>query len=175
MSPSWISEEMRESVGRVYGTPSVSVPISLSDIRKWALAIYYPESPPRLFWDEEYAAFGIHGGIVAPEEFNPFAWFTAEGPVLPSRFEGPVRGRGPEEMLGLAAPDTHFVMSGEVSLIHGSRMRPGDVITSGLTQLLGYHETYTRLGLTLITTTETHWTNQRGEMVRIFRYTGLRY
>ena len=44
-----------------------------------ALAVYYPDVPPRLFWDEEYARSTRHGGIVAPEDFNPFAWFTADG------------------------------------------------------------------------------------------------
>ena len=85
---------MRSVVGREFGMTRQSVPISLSDIRKWALAIYYPEVPPRLFWDEDYAANTSHGGIVAPEEFNPFAWFTADGPVMPSSYEGEIRGSG---------------------------------------------------------------------------------
>ena len=45
-------------------------------------------------------------------------------------------------------------------------MRPGDVITSGLTKLVEYRERQTRLGLMLITITETTWTNQKDEMVR---------
>jgi hypothetical protein len=166
---------MRAAIGREYGTSHQSVPISLSDIRRWALAIYYPEAPPRMFWDEDAAASGPHGGIVAPEEFNPFAWFTAEGPVLPPTFEGQVRGSGTEEALGIEAPETSFILNGGLELIHGSRMRPGDVITSGHTKLIEYRERQTRLGLMLITITETPWTNQRGEMVRITRSNGLRY
>ena len=122
---------MRSVVGREFGTARRSVPISLSDIRKWALAIYYPEVPPRLFWDEDYAASTSHGGIVAPEEFNPFAWFTADGPVMPSNYEGEIRGSGPEEPLGVAEPETSFILNGGLELVHGARMRPGDVITSG--------------------------------------------
>jgi N-terminal half of MaoC dehydratase len=171
----WISEEMRSAIGSEFGTTRQSVPISLSDIRRWALAIYYPEAPPRLFFDEDYAASTSHGGIVAPEEFNPFAWFTAEGPVLPPNFEGPVRGSGPEEALGIKAPETNFVLNGGLEMEHGARMRPGDVITSGRTKLIEYRERQTRLGLMLITITETTWTNQRGEMVRITQSTGLRY
>jgi len=50
----------------------VSYPITVSDIRRWAMAVYYPEEPPRLFWDEEYARATRHGGIVAPEaSFGP--------------------------------------------------------------------------------------------------------
>jgi N-terminal half of MaoC dehydratase len=166
---------MRAAVGREVGTTQQSAPISLSDIRRWALAIYYPESPPRVFWDEDYAATLSYGGVVAPEEFNPFAWFTAAGPNLPSTFEGQVRGSGPEEALGIQAPETSFIMNGGLEMIHGARMRPGDVITSGLSKLLSYREAQTRLGLMLITVSETTWTNQKGEMVRITRGTGLRY
>jgi hypothetical protein len=166
---------MRAAIGREYGAPRTSVPISVSDIRKWALAIYYPEVPPKLFWDEDYAAATPHGGIVAPEEYNPFAWFTADGPVVPASYEGPVRQIGPEGPLGITEPETTFVMNGGIEMLHGARMRPGDVITSGLTTLLDYQERQTRLGLMLIHTAETTWTNQNGEMVRITRHTGLRY
>jgi hypothetical protein len=171
----WISEEMRAAIGCEFGRTQQSVPISLSDIRKWALAIYYPEVPPRLFWDEEYAAATVHGGIVAPEEFNPFAWFTADGPVMPPTYEDPVGRRGMEEGLGLTSPATSFVMNGGLEFVHGARMRPDDVITSGLTKLVEYRERETRLGLMLVTITETTWTNQKDEMVRITRGTGLRY
>jgi hypothetical protein len=171
----WISDDMREAVGREYGATRRSVPIALSDIRKWALAIYYPDVPPRLFWDEEYAAKTSHGGIVAPEEFNPFAWFTAEGPNMPPTYEGSIRGSGPEESLGIASPETNFIMNGGIEYVHGARMRPGDVITSGLTKLIEYRERVTRLGLMLISGTETAWTNQNDEMVRITRATLLRY
>ena len=128
-----------------------------------------------MFWDEDYAASTSYGGVVAPEEFNPFAWFTADGPVLPPTFEGQVRGADMEEAFGIAAPDTSFIMNGGLEMVHGARMRPGDVITSGRTKLLEYRERQTRLGLMLISITETPWTNQRGEMVRITRGTGLRY
>lgn len=175
MPDTWISDEMRALVGREYGTPRRSVPIALSDIRKWALAIYYPEVPPRLFWDEEHAATTSYGGVVAPEEFNPFAWFTADGPVIPPTFEGAVRGMGVEEALGVEGPKTSFILNGGMEMVHGARMRPGDVITSGLTKLAEYRERETRLGLMLFTITETTWTNQHDEMVRITRSTGLSY
>jgi hypothetical protein len=171
----WITDEMRAIVGSEFGRPRTSVPISLSDIRRWALAIYYPEAPPRLFWDEEYAATTVHGGVVAPEEFNPFAWITADGPNLPPTFEGRVGGAGMEETFGVEPPATSFVMNGGLEMTHGIRMRPGDVITSGLTKLVEYRERETRLGLMLFTITETTWTNQDDEMVRVTRGTGIRY
>jgi N-terminal half of MaoC dehydratase len=171
----WISEEMKALVGREYGTSRQSLPISLSDIRRWAAAIYWPEPPPKLYWDEDYAATTSHGGVVAPEEFNPFAWYTADGPNVPPSYEGSIRGGGVEEQFGVKAPETNFIMNGGLEMQHGARMRPGDVITSGLTKLVEYRERETRLGLTLFTISETPWTNQNGEMVRITQGTGISY
>ncbi len=166
---------MQALIGREYGTPRRSLPIETSDIRRWAAAIYWPEPPPRLFWDAAYAASTSHGGIVAPEEFNPFAWFTEDGPNVPSSFEGSVRAMGIEEAFDVEGPATNAIMNGGIELRHGVRMRPGDVITSGLTKLADYRERETRLGLMLFTMTETPWTNQNGEMVRISRSTLIRY
>jgi hypothetical protein len=171
----WITDDMRALVGQEFGSERISVPIALSDIRKWALAVYYPEVPPRLFWDEEYARTTSHGGIVAPEEFNPFAWFTADGPAMTPSFEGPVRNSGPEAAFGVDGPDTTGVLNGGIQVTYGVRMRPGDVITCSRTKLVDYKERTTRLGLMLFTTTDTSWTNQNGEMVKITRGTGIRY
>lgn len=166
---------MRSAIGREFGTVIRSLPICASDIRKWALAIYWPKPPPKLFWDEAYAATTQHRGIVAPEEFNPFAWFTADGPVLPRESsQNPLRS-GPEGALKISAPDTHVALNGGREIVHGVRMRPGDVITQGPTKLVDYRERSTRHGLTLITVTESTWTNQSEETVRVTRGTSLRY
>ncbi len=58
-----------------------SAPIRDSDIRRWALAVYWPAMPPRRFWDEAYARTTRWGGIVAPDEFNPFAWPAFDAPA----------------------------------------------------------------------------------------------
>jgi hypothetical protein len=172
---SWISDEMRALVGRSFGAKRSSAPIALSDIRRWAIAIYYPEVPPRLFWDEEYAATTSHRGVVAPEEFNPFAWFTAEGPVMAPTWEGPIRDAGPESAFGVRGPDTTFILNGGMEVSYGVRMRPGDVITSSETMLLDYQERLSRLGLMLLTRTETTWTNQKDDIVKVIRSIGIRY
>jgi hypothetical protein len=170
-----ITDEMRALIGREYGTERQSVPISLSDIRKWAMAVYYPELPPRLFWDEEYAATTRFGGVVAPEEFNPFAWITAEGPRIAPTFSGPIRDSGPEAAFGVAAPQTSFILNGGSSVVYGVRMRPGDVITSGRSKVIDYKERESRLGQMLFTVSESTWTNQNGDMVKMTRGTGIRY
>ncbi len=73
MKNSWVTDDMRNIIGQIM-RESVSYPVSTSDIRKWAISVYYPEKPPRLFWDNKYASTTKYGGIVAPEKFNPFAW-----------------------------------------------------------------------------------------------------
>jgi hypothetical protein len=168
-----ITPAMRDVVGLELRR-GVSFPITDSDIRRWALAVYYPDPAPRLFWDAEYAAATSHGGIVAPEDFNPFAWMTqpdpdeAEKPRIATEFVSP------EETLGLPAADTKSLINGGTEVDYGVRMRPGDVITS-VSRLAGYREREGRLGLMLFTTSEDTWTNQRDETVKVSRSTLIRY
>jgi len=167
-----ISPEMKAAVGREIGR-KVSFPISESDIRRWAIAIYYPQEPPRLFWDAEYAKGTVHGGIVAPEEFNPFAWMTANGFERTST-TGTVDGDYLESSLGIKGPGLKFMLNGSLETDYGVRMRPGDVITSVM-RLHSYTEREGRLGLMLFGTTEDTWTNQKGELVKKSRNMVIRY
>jgi hypothetical protein len=167
----YISEEMTTAVGRELARMT-SYPITDSDIRRWAVAVYYPQEPPRLFWDAEYAATTVHGGIVAPEEFNPFAWL-AEGGTHRSK----ARGGGdesPEKLLGIQGPGLRHGVNAGIEVTYGVRMRPGDVVTS-VRRLASYREREGRLGLMLITTTEDVWTNQNGEVVKTTSQTGISY
>ena len=168
-----ITPQMRDVVGLELRS-GTSFPITDSDIRRWAIAVYYPEPAPRLFWDADYAAGTAHGGIVAPEEFNPFAWMTQPEPDAPATPRVPAGFVSPEETLGLGAGDDHELINGGTEVDYGVRMRPGDVITS-VTRLAGYSEREGRLGLMLFTTTEDTWTNQRGETVKTSRSTLIRY
>ena len=166
-----ISDAMRASVGRELSR-LVSFPVSASDIRRWALAVYHPEEPPRLFWDEAYARASVHGGIVAPEEFNPFAWMTAEPAGRQRAPEGGVHAL--ERALGIPGPAVRFQLNGGLEASYGARIRPGDVIT-GVTRLAEYRERPGRLGLMLFTVSEATWTNQRDEWVKTSRSTLIRY
>jgi hypothetical protein len=169
---SYISAEMSAAVGRELGRRR-SYPISASDIRKWAIAVYYPEDPPRLFWDEEYAATTIHGGIVAPEDFNPFAWMSAEPPGI--RRSGAPGAIVPlEATIGLDPPKTTFNLNGGLEVTYGARMRPGDVITA-VSSLSGYQERQGRLGLMLFTTQSDRWTNQDNVLVKSSSNALIRY
>jgi len=172
MPDSHITPQMLDVVGLELRS-ATSFPITDSDIRRWAIAVYYPEPAPRLFWDRDYAATTAHGGIVAPEDFNPFAWLTqteADAGVA-ARAQ---TGFGPEESLGLPAPATTAIINGGTEVEYGVRMRPGDVITS-VTTLGGYKEREGRLGLMLFTTTVDTWTNQEGATVKTSQSTLIRY
>ena len=49
-----VTPDMEEQEG-VWGNERTSYPISESDIRKWVIAVYLGETPPRIYWDAEYA------------------------------------------------------------------------------------------------------------------------
>jgi hypothetical protein len=83
---SMVSSDMLERKG-VWGESRSSYPVTATDIRRWAIAVYWPEQPPPIFWDEDYAATTRWGGIIAPQDFNPFAW-----PVERPGMGGPPRG-----------------------------------------------------------------------------------
>jgi hypothetical protein len=172
MPDTWITDEMRAAVGTQY-LGRVSMPISVSDIRRWAQAVYYPESPPREYWDEDYAATLPTGGIVAPHEFNPFAWMTADGP--PDRAALGFGASTTEHRIGVPHPGTTNMLNGGMDVEYtGVLMRPGDVIRS-TTRLAGYTEREGRLGLMLFTTTEHQWTNQHNELIKTQRDVIIRY
>ena len=173
VTDSVISSDMRAAVGRELRR-AMSFPIAESDIRRWAIAVYYPEPPPAPFWDAEQAELTLHKGIVAPEEFNPFAWMTADGPRTPTSEGGAHDAGRTEKDLGIASPPVHNQLNGGVEVEYGVRMRPGDVITS-VTRLAGYSERDGRLGRMLFTVFEDTWTNQHDEVVKRSRMTLIRY
>jgi hypothetical protein len=143
---------MRERLGvwTPWGPPSP--PISESDIRRWAIAVYWPEPPPRLYWDEEYAKHTRWGGIVAPAEFNPFAW------PLPDRQSA---GRVSDAR---RAPRPRRV-NGGCHIHFGVAMRPGDRVEAR-SQLVEWRAKPGRSGDLLFVDFRHQWRNQRGEAVR---------
>jgi hypothetical protein len=169
-----ISEQMHAAIGRTLSR-QVSFPVSESDIRRWALAVYYPDAPPPRFIDPASALQTRHGGIVAPEEFNPFAWLVAEDDEDGRGLE--VDGNDPgftELRLGIAPPALKFQLNGGLEVEYGVPIRPGDVIRSRR-RLVSYSERSGRLGLMLFTVFEDTWTNQNRELVKRTRSTLIRY
>jgi hypothetical protein len=167
-----ISAEMRGAIGGLMDR-QVSFPVSESDIRRWAIAVFWPDDPPRLYWDAEYAKTTRYGGIVAPDEFNPFAWMVAEKFDPPIKVQGLDPGRT-EKMLGVEPPAVKFQLNGGQDTEYGVPMRPGDVITMEM-KLGDYSEREGRHGLMLFTIFEMLWTNQNDELVRRTLRTLIRY
>ena len=127
-----VTPELEEPKG-VWIDGETSFPVCESDIRKWAISSYWPEEAPPLFWDHEYAATTRWDGIIAPQDFNPFAW-----PVKrPKQQAGPGRtGPGGTPLAG---------MNGGQVDTYGVPQRPGDIVTSR-SRLNGWTESQTRLG-----------------------------
>jgi hypothetical protein len=160
MADTYITEDIRKWLD-VERDVVVSPPISESDIRKWAIAVYWPETPPKKYWDAEYARTSRWGGIVAPEEFNPFAWPIERRETV--RLGGDI-GKEPGQR----------VLNGGSEARYDTPMRPGDVIRSG-TKLVEVYEKTGRIGIMMFLINETTWTNQNGAVVKVDRKTNIRY
>lgn len=161
-----VSSEVKSWIGRQLGEKRVSPPVSVSDIRKWAIAVHWPEKPPPLFWDEAYARKTRFGGIVAPEDFNPFAWPLDRGST--GADDDDLR-EGVRRM-GLG----WNTLNGGGGAEYYQRIRPGDVLTS----VTHMEDIYVRPGRRwpmIFFIRKTTWTNQKGEVVKIARGIGIRY
>jgi hypothetical protein len=160
MPDTYITDDIR-SMLNVERDVLISPPIGENDIRKWAIAVYWPDTPPRQFWDADYAKSSRWGGIVAPHEFNPFAWPIERREA--TRLGGP-QGKGPGQR----------GMNGGSEATYYTPMRPGDVIRSS-TRLVDVYEKTGRLGVMMFLVNETTWTNQNGEKVKVDRKISIRY
>ncbi len=163
-----VTPEMLERQG-VWGSVRVSPPVSESDIRKWAIAVYWPETPPRIYWDADYAATTRWGAIIAPPDFNPFAW-----PIVEARGEPAEQQQADAGAYEPSPKKGRRGMNGGQVDTYGVAMRPGDVITSR-TRLRDWDERETRLGLTLFSFSETEWRNQNAALVKVRVGTAIRY
>ncbi len=156
-----VTQEMRDQRD-VWSEPIVSRPVSLNDIVKWAIAVYWPDKPPPLYWDEDYAKTTRFGGVIAPQDFNPFAWPIDRPPPPKGLERATAAGTGQRRMNG-GQTDTF-----------GVPMRPGDVIHESRA-LVNWEEREGRLGLTIFSYTEIRWTNQNDELVKSRISVGIRY
>ena len=165
--PSLVTPDMEERKG-VWSEPRSSYPVCESDVRRWAIATYWPERPPRLYWDSDYASTTRWRGIIAPPDFNPFAWPVERlARPVPARRNG---GRGGEGEGGRRLR----TMNGGQTDTYGVPIRPCDVITSR-TRLRDWEQRETRLGDTLFVFSENEWHNQDAQLVRRRVSTAIRY
>jgi acyl dehydratase len=142
--------------------PDRAYEVCANDVRRWAIATYYPDEAPPEFLDEAVAARGPWGGLVAPRDFNPFAWTRCTPPdTYPW-----MRGMGTE-------PGRRGLNGGQRNR-YFAPIRSGDVITS-VVRLVDAYEKEGRLGPMMFLVDEARWTNQRDELVRIGQRTTIYY
>jgi hypothetical protein len=162
-----ISPEMAAATGTEISRRT-SFPVTDSDIRRWALAVYWPEEPPARYLRGD-------GPLTAPHEINPFAWAAAELTTHPAGTASEQNDPdSTEKQIGVAGPGLKFMLNGGMEAQYGAPIRSGDVITS-VNRLASYTERAGRLGLMLFSVTEDTWTNQEGALVKQARTTLIRY
>jgi hypothetical protein len=150
-----VSDGMRRARGVWDEWSEWSAPIRDSDIRRWALAVYWPAMPPRRFWA------AASEDVAAPEEFNPFAW-PAPRSARPAPRSSADRRPDPRRVRGR--------VNGGCRVAYGVPMRSGDRIRRRV-RLEGWRVTDSARGPLLLTDYEHEWRNDRDELVRLAVYT----
>ncbi|HJN86880.1 MAG: MaoC family dehydratase N-terminal domain-containing protein [Dehalococcoidia bacterium] len=174
-------ESIRAKIEGLMGKPFhtiTSAPVTATDVRRWGMAVYWPERPPRLFWDEEYAKNSRFGSIVAPAEFNPFAWPLDDSghlalghlPIWPDmgQIAGDDRGAGLRDPRSKEGFAVRSFSAGNEAEYHAP-IRVGDVIT-GTSEMKGVYEKTGRSGILLFGLNEARLTNQNNELVKLLRH-----
>ena len=149
-----------DAIGRTL-PPVAAPPVGANDIARWAIATYWPERPPAVYLDAAAAADGPWGGIVAPRDFDPFAW-------MPDR---PWSG---DWLWGMGTEPGKRLLNGGQRNVYHAPIRPGDVI-SVTRRFVDVVERETKRGPMVFFTSEFRWENQDGALVRIGEQTSIYY
>jgi acyl dehydratase len=156
----FLTQETIDKIGRTL--PPVAAPaVGANDIARWATATWWPERPPAVYVDAGVAASTAWGGIVAPRDFDPFAW-------MPDR---PWSG---DWLLGMGVEPGRRVLNGGQWNRYAAPIRPGDVI-SVARRFVDVVERDTKRGPMVFFTSEFRWTNQDGALVRLAEQTTIYY
>lgn len=108
----------------------------------------------------------------APQEFNPFAWMTADPKGFPvvDKLDPDILEKG----LGISGPGLRNQLNGGLDVNYLSDYAAGDVVTS-VRVLDGYSERDGRLGRMLFTTVRDTWSDLSGRTLQVRLQTGIRY
>lgn len=148
----FLTADTIERIGRTL-PPVAAPPVGENDIARWSIATWWPEPPP--------AIESAWGGVVAPRDFDPFAW-------MPSR---PWAG---DWLWGMGAEPGTRVLNGGQRNRYFAPIRPGDVI-SVTRRFVDVVERETKGGPRVFFTSEFVWRNQRDELVKIGEQTTIYY
>ncbi|MFG1924487.1 MaoC family dehydratase N-terminal domain-containing protein [Cryptosporangium sp. NPDC048952] len=141
-------------VGKPVGGGQLWDPCSKSDVRRWVMAMDYPN--PR-HWDEEYAE--QFGGLVAPQSMAVALDY----------------GHGAQPACVGYIPGSHLIFGGEEWWFYGTPIRPGDKLLQER-RFHDYKITDTKFaGPTMFSRGDTVHRNQHGSLVARERSTAIRY
>jgi acyl dehydratase len=143
-------------VGKLVGGGQLWEPCTAMDIRRWVMAMDYPNP---IHWDEEFARNSRFGGIVAPQSIAV----------------GLDYGHGVQPACVGRIPGSHLIFGGEEWWFYGHRVRPGDQLFQER-RFHDYKVTDTKFaGPTMFSRGDTTHTNQNGTLVARERSTAIRY
>lgn len=156
----FLTQATIDRIGRTM-PPVAAPPVGVNDVARWATATYWPERPPAIYVDADAAAATPWGGIVAPRDFDPFAWMA----------DRPWSG---DWLFGMGTEPGQRVLNGGQWNRYAAPIRPGDVI-SVTRRFVDVVERETKRGPMVFFTSEFRWTNQDGALVRLAEQTTIYY
>jgi acyl dehydratase/uncharacterized protein YnzC (UPF0291/DUF896 family) len=143
-------------VGKPIGGGQLWEPCSSSDIRRWVMAMDYPNP---LHWDQEFARDSKFGGLIAPQSIAVALDY----------------GHGAAPACVGHIPNSHLIFGGEEWWFYGCPVRPGDQLFQER-RFHDYKVADTKFaGPTMFSRGDTVHTNQHGALVARERSTAIRY
>ncbi|MBW8486360.1 MaoC family dehydratase [Actinomadura parmotrematis] len=148
--------DVEHRVGKPVGGAQLWEPCAASDIRRWVMAMDYPNP---LHWDERFAGASRYGGIVAPQSIAVALDY----------------GHGAQPACVGHIPGSHLIFGGEEWWFYGCPVRPGDKLLQER-RFHDYKVAETKFaGPTMFSRGDTVHTNQNGVLVARERSTAIRY
>jgi acyl dehydratase len=148
--------DVEPRVGVPIGGGQVRDPLASSDLRRWVMAMDYPNP---IHWDPTFAVNTKFGGLVAPQSIAVAMDY----------------GHGCAPACVGYIKDSHLIFGGEEWWYYGSRIRPGDHLTQER-RFHDYKVTDTKFaGPTMFSRGDTMHYKQDGSLVAKSRSTAIRY
>ncbi|MGR4864723.1 MaoC family dehydratase [Caulobacter sp. LARHSG274] len=148
--------DVEPRVGVLIGGGQVRDPLASSDLRRWVMAMDYPNP---IHWDPTFAASTKFGGLVAPQSIAVAMDY----------------GHGCAPACVGYIKDSHLIFGGEEWWYYGTRIKPGDHLTQER-RFHDYKVTDTKFaGPTMFSRGDTRHYKQDGSLVAKARSTAIRY
>jgi hypothetical protein len=143
-------------IGKPIQPARLKEPLANNDIRRWVQAMHYPN---RMHYDDEFAADGRFGRIVAPLSF---AVATDDG-----------HGSAPACVGRI--PNSHLIFGGDEWWFYGPRIAAGDLIHNERIPFDYVVKETKFAGPTCFQRGDNHYYNDKGDKIATQRSTSIRY